>query len=103
MESTKVLYIRHGERDDSTVVGGQHAKSLDPNLTDEGVKQAIKTGKYLKEYLKKHNIERVIVESSPFLRCMKTASHIVKELERDEVKSIVVNNVISELLGSFIF
>lgn len=53
----------------------------DPPLTRKGIQQAIETGQYLKEaLLKEHQIEEIVIECSPLLRTMMTASIFAKEL-----------------------
>ena len=76
-----LFFVRHGERAD-------HAKHLkieypvkyDPPLTPLGVQQASETGKFFVEYLKTHKFDQVVIESSPFIRTMMTASAIAREL-----------------------
>ena len=76
--------IRHGERVDHIPnynpadIPNEH----DPSLTDFGFEQAKLTGKYLKEYFDTNgmNFDKVIIECSPFIRTMQTASQIAREL-----------------------
>ena len=42
------------------------------------------------------NFDKIIIESSPFLRCMQTASRIAEQLR---VKKVEVNWLITEHLG----
>ena len=52
----------------------------DPPLTPQGVKEAIVTGNFLKEHFSdnSYHFDKVIIECSPFLRCMMTAAQIAK-------------------------
>ena len=43
------------------------------------------TGQYLKEYLRRGNYERVVIESSPLLRTLETAAAIAHELGVTEI------------------
>lgn len=60
---------------------------VDPPLSRRGDRQAAFTGKYLKEYFEKHNMkfDKIVIESSPFLRCIQTASEVAVALGVDEV------------------
>ena len=59
----------------------------DPPLTEEGVRQASVTGKFLNEYFKneKYKFDKVIIECSPYLSCMMTAGHVATALGVDTV------------------
>ena len=65
-----------------------------------GVQQAHKCGQYLREYMKSNDYTCVILESSPFLRCMETAAAIAKEIGIDEIN---VNYRYSEWLKKKFF
>ena len=84
--------IRHGERVDH--IPNYNPKDIpnqdDPSLTDFGFEQAKLTGKYLREYFNEQGLkfDKVIIETSPFIRTMQTASQIAKELN---VPSITLN------------
>lgn len=67
-----LLYVRHGQREDENLT----EKLPDPKITDEGANQAKVTGTYLKFLFMQNFIEQVIIECSPFLRCLQTASAI---------------------------
>jgi broad specificity phosphatase PhoE len=51
-------------------------------ITELGLKQAKRTGQYLKELFTKDNLkfDKIIIECSPFLRCQMTAAQIATEL-----------------------
>lgn len=93
-----MLYVRHSEREDHHLP--PNAKAVDPKITAHGVRQAEATGKYLKAVLEEQKITEIIIESSPFIRCLQTASLIAKELGKTQVK---VNFLVCELLGNFLF
>lgn len=54
----------------------------------------------LKQFLKEEGYDEIIIESSPFLRTMMTASQIAKGLGMNKIK---VNYLFSELLASYLF
>ena len=88
-ESSKLLcFIRHGERTDKTEDLDERERIVnkwDPPLTKIGVSMAHLCGRSLRLKLEKLGYEKVIIEVSPFLRCMETAAAIAKELNIDEV------------------
>ena len=80
--------VRHSERADNA---GQEEKSLienemDPHMTKRGGEMAQVTGKHLKEWLAEEKFELVVIESSPWLRCLQTASIIAKEIGIEQIR-----------------
>ena len=77
--------IRHGEHDDGSNQSYEYLEApnkSDPPLTPLGMNQASKTGKYLNTFFKNnYNFDKVIIECSPSLRCMITASQIASQLD----------------------
>lgn len=70
---------------------------FDMPLTRLGMMQSMATGEYLRQYFE-HNdykFSKVIIECSPFLRCMMTAGQIAQRLK---VKDITINYRASEIL-----
>ena len=69
----------------------------DPPLTPEGQKQAYFAGQYLKEYFEMNNMkfDKIIIETSPFIRCVQSASNIASVLGVPEVE---INFMIGEHL-----
>ena len=69
----------------------------DPPCSRRGDRQAAFTGKYLKEYFEKHNMkfDKIVIESSPFMRCVQTANQAALALGVDEVE---INYLIAEHL-----
>ena len=69
--------IRHGERADH-VAPKYHPENYDndhdPPLTAVGLQQAATTGDYLQSELSKKGFDEIIIECSPFVRCIQTAS-----------------------------
>lgn len=59
----------------------------DPPLSALGVAQAKTTGKYFKKYFADNDFkfDHIIIDCSPFLRCMMTASFIAEYLDVPEV------------------
>ena len=54
----------------------------DPPLSKNGLQQASFAGKQFAKYFKNNdlNFDEIIIESSPFLRCVQTASRIAEQL-----------------------
>ena len=71
---------------------------FDVQLTPLGVEQAATAGKFLKEYFEGngYHFDKIIMEVSPFLRCMMTAGQIAKELG---VTDITINYLAAEYLN----
>lgn len=86
--------VRHGERGNA-VPGFVFKNKYDPPLTPLGIQQATATGKYLKEYFEQKgwSFDKIVIESSPFLRSMQTAAWVAHELN---VEEIAINYQISE-------
>ena len=88
--------IRHGE-------GGDHVPDFtypnrhDPPLTLRGMNQALATGEFLKWYFTEfcYDFDKIIIECSPFLRCMMSAGQIADALEVNDVE---INYRASEIL-----
>ena len=81
--------IRHGQRCDLSdkPEEKQRAQSnpVDSPLTQLGISQAHICGQHQKAYLKEHGYSHIIIESSPFLRCLETAAAFAKELGITEI------------------
>ena len=83
-----MCFIRHGERcDNSDDIDELNRvdNEYDPPLTKLGISQAHVCGQYLRKYLERGGYDRMVIEASPFLRCMETAAAIAKELGLPEV------------------
>ncbi|KAJ3120708.1 hypothetical protein HK098_004394 [Nowakowskiella sp. JEL0407] len=88
--STVLYIVRHGERMDNVDKNWlKTCQSLgydpyDPPLTDKGILQAAATGRFIEDdnysNNSKSNIPITHVFTSPFLRCVETASQIVSAL-----------------------
>ena len=74
-------------------MGLEIEEKQDPGLTPLGINQAIETGIYLKEYLFKNKYDIILIESSPYLRCLQTAKEVANILD---VKSIKMNYLAGE-------
>ena len=74
--SGSVWVVRHGERIDSVEKGWKKtaARPHDPPLTPAGFEQAAATGRALRE----HRLDAIY--TSPFLRCVQTATAIVEAM-----------------------
>ena len=107
MESIKdrkhvVLMVRHSERasfptfdepivpitvsDEMFVIQPHLMNKIDPAITKLGLAQANRTGIYLRKLINDHYKEaEVEIKSSPFLRCLMTASCIARKLGQKEI------------------
>lgn len=88
--------VRHGERADNVryeELGVEVEHMLDPPLTPLGFRQAEDTGRYLKEYFEKNGYTDIIIESSPFLRTLQTASTVANILG---IKNIKINYILAK-------
>ncbi|CDW77202.1 UNKNOWN [Stylonychia lemnae] len=82
----QIIMIRHGERADKHPERNVEIEEIvDAPLTPIGIQQAYETGLFMKQYINEHQFEEVILESSPFLRVMMTASQIAKQLDKDRI------------------
>lgn len=88
-DPVRVVFIRHGE---STHNIDYSLKSSDGVLTENGQKQAIKTGKFLSKVFGKFDM----VYSSPATRCVQTSNLIMNEIKFKQ-ENIVTNDLLVEL------
>ena len=93
--------IRHGERTDHVAVY-RTPNGVDPPLTPEGFKQATLTGQFLSSYFQQNNMkfDKVIIETSPFIRTMQTAGQIAKAAK---LSDITINYQASEIFEPYLF
>ena len=80
--------ICHGERSDTSNLEqerGRVENKYDCPLSYLGASQAHVTGQYLRMVLNANGYEKIIIESSPFLRTLETAAIIASELNINEV------------------
>ena len=101
MQTSKTCFaaiLRHGERADWA--GVPYPNDVDPPLTDEGMVQAAKAGENLKACFEKYKLkfDKIVIETSPFIRTMMTASQIARELG---VSTITINFQASEVLTEY--
>ena len=95
--------IRHGERADNVpyeAMGIEMEEIQDPPLTPRGIDQAICTGKFFKQYFEENGYTDIVIESSPFLRSLQTASEVAKILGTKEIK---INYLLSEWMKHSFF
>jgi broad specificity phosphatase PhoE len=88
--------VRHGERCDNSELASEKARielAWDPPLTQIGEEQARLTGRELYNKIKQANLQYLVLESSPFLRCLQTAAIIAREIG---IQSVHVNYLIGE-------
>lgn len=102
--------VRHGQRADDPCCNDSLSIELefDPPLSKHGIAQAHVSGKYLKEAIA--NLERIsgetkkiIILSSPFLRCIQTAIFLSNSLDNFHKNTIYINDEISEIQKSKFF
>lgn len=77
----QIFIVRHTTRQD-TVQSNWHETAEDgynPPLADLGHSQATEAGRYIRSLMQQQPT-RVMVHTSPFLRCVQTAAHIAEEL-----------------------
>lgn len=107
-----IFVVRHGERADQSNSHEERnmiERHFDPHLTKRGCQQAEVTGQEIKRILTQYAQEkkipfdqlRIVVMSSPFLRCVTTASHLAKQLP--QVKEIFLQEEICELMFTYDF
>jgi len=95
-----VFVVRHGERADFPTVSQQsvdYEYEYDPPLTPFGLTQATKTGEFIRDEYRHQNAD-FIIYSSPFLRCLQTASNIAKQLDTTQV---TIEDGFCEYLSSY--
>jgi len=83
------------------VVPREQTVADDPPLTYRGIDQSLLTGKFLKQYFEDTNMTftKIIIKSSPFLRCIMTASGIAQDLFEDTQNvQIKIDSHLAELL-----
>lgn len=69
-------------------------RNPDPALTPNGMQQARATGKFLKHYFEEngYKFDKIIIECSPFLKCMMTAGQIIKILQGSSEEEDVLDD-----------
>ena len=74
--------MRHAERADKVKGAPKIERWADPPLSDRGFAQASFSGQYFKDLFDKNGMEfdEIIMECSPFMRCIQTASEIAVQL-----------------------
>ena len=81
--------MRHCQRADTHKgVFDNWLVKTDPPLTPEGEKQAKILAKYYTDYWKANNMtfDKVIIETSPFMRCIQSASALADGLNVPEIE-----------------
>ena len=77
-----IFVVRHGHRsDDDPTWAEEILRPWDPELTKQGHDCAFKTGQDIKILCESLNITINQIISSPFLRCLQTASNLAKGIE----------------------
>ena len=101
-EHHHLFFVRHGERADrAPQLKMEYPEKQDPPLTPLGVQQAEETGRFFKEYMEKHPyLDRVKLETSPFMRTMQTAAGIARVLGTPKLE---LNYTYCEWMSSKLF
>ena len=95
-----IFLVRHGERSDKVEKEKYQVEiKYDPNLTNHGTNQALATGLFIQEKVEEaakfeillSSKQKYFVISSPFLRCVQTAYHLINGLGKD---AEIINEVI---------
>ena len=97
------MFIRHGERCDYVEDKSERARitvESDTPLTKLGVAQAHVCGQNLKKFFATNHFDKIVIESSPFLRTLETAAGIAHELG---VNEITTNYLVGEWLSDHLF
>jgi broad specificity phosphatase PhoE len=87
----KLIFVRHGESTQN-IAENESYDSSNIVLTDKGIKEAIKTGKYLKKIFGKFDK----VYSSPITRCVQTSNLITEEINYPS-SSIITDDLLVEM------
>ena len=97
-DDKEIYFIRHGK----TIwneLGKTQGQEADIELNEQGIKQAEKTGKYLKKFRLNEN-EFDCVLSSPLKRCKKTTKIICSYIGYDKSKIIYMDEIMEVKKGS---
>jgi len=102
------LAVRHGHRIDHLPEEEKEREDYlhyDPHLSPQGKEEAIATGKHLKEFLSSDateglDLSQVKIITSPFIRCVETASLIAEQLN---ITTLTLEENICEWLGNTIY
>jgi broad specificity phosphatase PhoE len=96
-----IFAIRHGQRADDPLAKDLVPIELefDPPLSKNGILQAKLTGIYMREMIErmKGGPKKVIVLSSPFLRCIQTAINLADGLANFHKETIYICDEIAEI------
>lgn len=94
-----LFYVRHAHREDEHLTN----KLTDPKITDVGKEASRTTGAFLKNLCDIYKVDQVIIECSPFLRAMQTASEIAQQIHGPEDSTLTICNFVHELLITHLF
>ena len=105
-----IFAIRHGQRADDPCSNDPSFIELeyDPPLSSYGLAQAHLTGLYLREAISNLQSssgekQKIVVLSSPFLRCIQTAIYLSNALDYFHKNTIYITDEISEIQKSKFF
>jgi len=108
-----IFILRHGERADDSGYNKEIELEHDPHLTKYGKEQSIAAGRAVRKYIQesydqgllKIKNPKIILVSSPYLRCIETACGLKSAFEDDQIynKTIYLDDGISEFLGEVFF
>lgn len=99
-QSTRFLIVRHGESigNKEKILAGQ---TLDVDLTEDGMQEAIRLGKKLAEDQRKEHWAFDIAISSPAIRTKKTAEAIINQLGTKPPTYTLDSRIIEKHSGKF--
>ena len=91
-----LFFVRHGQRADNK--GGSFHS--DSEITENGKSQAKASGELFKDLVSRHPTKNIKILSSPWTRCMMTASYIAEQLDH---KELIVEPKMCETLLDLVF
>ncbi len=96
-----IIIVRHGERCDKVGLEPTFHKN-DPELTENGKKQAFILGEILSDFLFKNfpQVSKIKINSSPFARTIQTSVNLIKGLKKNHTleDKIHLNYSLGELI-----
>ena len=106
-ESCLYFLVRHAERNDNEAPGELKVKD-DPTITEYGKHQASETAREIKKMIENYKKEglvdkdaKVIVLTSPFLRCIQSAYHIAQYFGKKANETIYIEDGLIEWQKDF--
>jgi broad specificity phosphatase PhoE len=96
MDQDKLFIVmRHGERADLVDSENQILHEYDPELTQNGVEQALTIGSQLRDICLN---KKILIVSSPFARTIMTSLNVIKGLDHNNI-NMIIDSGYSEFLS----